>query len=241
MRERPLIFTILSLAYLGIALSIPIQIAIIYGHGINEWQAIMNKITYLNWAVISTSLINATLSYHAHRYLRLAIPISIIIVALNNTLVGMFGVDFQLQTTIMSTLLFIGLSGTIYCLDAKNVLYDQSLRWWKSPVRHRQSIPIFLESEDGQQIGAAFETFDISTSGLFAQGINDQHFTQMELGGQVKITLLGKSGSQIELCSKVVRKSDSFGQYPAGVGVEFQDLSWWQTLKLEYYGRTPTS
>jgi hypothetical protein len=236
-KKRPLLFTILSLIYAGIALSIPMQISYIYGHSLSEWQAIVHKVSLFNWVVITISLANAYLSFQAHPWLKVGIPLAVVAVAINNTLVATLGVDFSFASTTISTLLFMLFSGSIYSFRVSRVLSHPSLRWWKIPVRHRQTRAVLVESSDGERLETSLETFDISTSGLFATSSIKSDLDQLEPGAKIKITIPGSHGNILECHSRVVRKSDASGEYPAGIGLEFHNISWWQSLKLNYHNQ----
>ena len=65
MKEKPILFSLLALFFIGVAISIPLQIAFLYEHNLTsqqDWSAILIKITPLNWFVILICTINAFLA-----------------------------------------------------------------------------------------------------------------------------------------------------------------------------------
>ena len=56
MKKRPLIFNFYTLFFLSVSVSFPIQIMSLNGHGPAEAGMILNKMSYLNWAVVEPAL-----------------------------------------------------------------------------------------------------------------------------------------------------------------------------------------
>src|SRR5665213_4610446 len=98
MRRRPMWFILLALAFFGVAISLPLQIMMIYGHGLSEISAVFDKLTLLNWLVLCGTLICSGLVWRASPYLRYAVPLLIALVAINNFFVGYYATDFSMAS-----------------------------------------------------------------------------------------------------------------------------------------------
>ena len=103
MKRRPSILVVLAAVLVAIAVSMPLQIMKIYGHGFDELPAILLKLTYLNWLTIGAQLVTACLVLEASERLRYAVPVAIILVAVNNFFVGFHATDFSPWTATLAT------------------------------------------------------------------------------------------------------------------------------------------
>src|SRR6185437_14481977 len=75
MQRRPAVFPFLSVLFLGIALSLPLQVMWIYGHGFDEMDAVLNKLTIFNWLVMISLVITAVLLWTASPALKIFAPL----------------------------------------------------------------------------------------------------------------------------------------------------------------------
>ena len=228
MKKRPLLFNLYSLFFLSVAISFPIQIMAIYGHGANESAMIASKMTYLNWSVIGVCLINAFLSLNGHWLLKLSLPISFFVVGLNNFFVSKLANDYSPLATTFATICFGVASSYLFFSKAKEVLNNQNMRWWLAPQRFKRTLPVWIQGPMGSPLLS--KTFDISKSGAF---LSHSTLTSMRKdlpnpineGDQISLTL-GLSGQKEFSCeAEVVRLTQPRGDYPGGVGIKFKEMS----------------
>ena len=67
MRQRPFALTFLSGVFIALVVSMPLQVMFLYGHGLSEWAAILNKFTLFNWFVLCALSVNAVLVWRVSR------------------------------------------------------------------------------------------------------------------------------------------------------------------------------
>ena len=82
MKKRPLSLKFVALFYLLIALSLPLQVALLFQHGFSEWAQIMSKMTLINWVLATLALLTASFIWMGHRYVKYFIPLTILVVIL---------------------------------------------------------------------------------------------------------------------------------------------------------------
>jgi hypothetical protein len=217
-QKRLASLTILSLMFFALAVSMPVQVMLLYGHESAEVWAILNKLTWLNAIVLGGLVFNGMLLWKVSPWLRYTIPALIAVVGANNYIVGYYATDFSNFTTSLATLGFAALNLPI--LDARVIwiLRHPDRRWWRRAERKKMSIPLFIEGSRLNTIRA--ECFDISETGLFIPETNG-----LGVGDWVNIKISFDSLSQIRTRARVVRRAEARGIYPAGVGVEFIDIS----------------
>ena len=58
MKDKPLIFNMYAMLFFLIAVSIPVQISVIYGHSVQELAAIYQKLTFFNILVMGIATLN---------------------------------------------------------------------------------------------------------------------------------------------------------------------------------------
>lgn len=228
MKKRPMIFNLYTLFFLSVAVSFPVQIMSVYGHGATEAGMIFNKMSYLNWAVIGACLLNATLSYYGHWLLKLTLPVSFFIVALNNFFVSRLAQDFSPLITTAATLAFGMIGAYLFFSKANEILNDQNSRWWLASPRLKRTLPVWIQGPQGNPMLS--KTFDISKSGAFLSApalakIRQDLPHPINEGDTISLTL-GLSGQKEFNCrAEVVRLCEARGNYPGGIGIRFRDMS----------------
>ena len=236
MKNKPVIFNILFVFFTAISFSLPLQVAALYEHKLDswyEWQSIFMKLTPLNWAVITLTFVNGLFCYKALPIIKYTIPVSILVVAINNFFVGSWGVDFSFLTTWIATVTYAVLSYSYAYTQGLEAIDHPEKQWWKIPTRFRQTYPVWMEWQGQKKLLA--KTFDISKTGAFISGIADHSKflpNDINLGEGLKL-LIGTKEGEIALQATVVRKeSHAQGNYPAGLGVRFTGLGVKETIKL---------
>jgi hypothetical protein len=220
MRSRPIGLIFLSLAYLSIALAMPLQVMWVYGHGFDELPSVFAKLTSLNFLVMAGLLYGAVLAWRVSPHLVYAVPAVIAIVLVNNFFVGWYATDFSPLICGLASGTFALVNLPLVRGRVRWLLHHPEQRWWLRAARLRVNVPVFIEGTRLNSLKA--QSFDISESGVYVPlddgvGVGDWITVRIKFDGLTNVRCHGK----------VVRKrSEPEGQYPAGVGIEFQDLSW---------------
>jgi hypothetical protein len=236
MRTKPIIFNILALFFLGIAISFPLQIAYLYENDLfhwEDWKSIMIKMTPLNYAVVFISLTNSILNFKVSPLIKYTLPIGIFITAINNYFVGVWGHDFNLLQTSLATLGLTIVSYSFVFTSSYSLLKNPRSQWWKIPIRYKQSLPVWIESNNKTRVLTS--TFDISKTGTFLSDMNQYTKNLMEelnIGEHINLYISTQKGD-LKIQGIVVRKEfRTKGNYPTGMGVQFSTLGILERFKL---------
>lgn len=228
MRKRPTSLIIYSVCLLLIALSFPVQVAIQNEIPIWDWAELFKHLTWLNGLTFVALISSSFLGMRAARHLMYMAPLTIILVMLNNYWVGYVGLNYSfLQTSIASTF-FLALNLVLLESDARAVIRNQNIHWWRAADRRRVNLPVSVHPWVGESLMAI--THDISISGAFITCRNPQKYT---VGDRMQLRLSIEGYKDIRCTARLVRKSEGAGSYPAGFGVQFEDLSKYQKQFIE--------
>lgn len=226
MKFRPKTLILLSLILICVSISIPLQIAFIYGHTWSELGAIWNKLTYLNQAVMYLCLINSYLLFQGSRYSMHVTIVLIPVVIWNNYWVGLVGTDYDLQATFIGSAFFVLAHTLMLAPNSLSVLLNSKNRWWRTDARRKVEIPMLVSPWLDKKLFST-ATFDISESGAFLR---------LNVHGEAKIPDNLKPNDFIEVrfnvagyyqirCSaKIVRIEKGKGHYPPGMGIQFSEM-----------------
>lgn len=227
MKIKPLIFNIYSFVFLAIAASIPVQVMFLYGYSFTDFDAIWSKMTFFNLTVMSSCCINAYFSYTAQDDVKWSFPLSIGFVCLNNSIVLVYGNDFEAASVILSTFAYILMTSYFILSQDTRVMNSPTAQWWKTAMRYKAPLPTKVSSTDIPiNLG---ETFDISRTGAY---ISYNVPTQKDIFSCGDVFTFN-IGDDLELKAKVVRKSMAVGRYPEGMGVQFIDIGVAERIQLE--------
>lgn len=224
-RRLPSLTCMLTL-FCVLALAMPVQVMMIYDHGPTELLAIWHKLTWLNQVVMIGLLANAVLLYQVSPYLTYTIPGLIMAMIVNNYIVGYYSTDFSPYATAFATIGFLALNLPMLDTRVLWVLKHPDRRWWRRSERKQLSVPLQIEGARLNPIRT--ESFDLSETGMFIAGPQG-----LGVGDWVNVKLAFDSLSQVRARARVVRKAEAKGIYPAGVGVEFVDLTYAQRRMLK--------
>ncbi len=218
MAKRLRSITFMAIWFWALALSMPVQVMHLYGHSPLEVMAILHKLTWLNLLVFGGLIANAILLWQVSPWLRISVPALIVLTAANNYFVGHFATDFSLLTTTGATLVFAATTLPLLDQRVKWILRHPDRRWWRRAERHRVHVPLTM---DGIRLATLrSETFDVSESGLFIAGQPG-----LSVGDWINLKITFDAVSQVRTKARVVRRTEARGNYPAGLGIEFIDLS----------------
>lgn len=219
---RPKQFYIIALALIVIGISFPLQVMFLYGHDISEWASIMSKITTINWLVIGSIFLLSYLHLKASKWLVVAAPATIILVGVNNYIVGQFAGDYSMTQAMVASGGFSFLFLPLFMQSSKLVLKDPKRRWWVRSKRYNRKIPTTINPFVGDMVQA--HTFDISETGAFVsfEGIPEEDLPKV--GERIRVSFTINSMKKIRCEAVVVRQADAVGRYPQGVGLRFIDF-----------------
>ncbi len=221
MMMRPKQFYVASWALVLIALSFPLQVMVLYGHHWSEWGAVFNKFTFLNWLVIGSLLLGAYFYYQASRAIVLIAPVLLVLVAVNNYLVGQFAGDFSLLQTSLGTIGCGLLFAPLALPSSVLVLKDPRRRWWLRSKRLHKRVPATLNPFVGDMIQS--HTFDVSQTGAFIC-LQDLQSVLPKVGDTVRVSFNVSTMKKIRCEAVVVRISEAKGHYPRGIGLRFTEI-----------------
>lgn len=226
MRERPLSITLFSLLMVGVFLSIPIQAVYL-----QNLDSLFRSLTTLNVIMAALCLASAVTAYHVHRSFYYLLPVTIMTVLYNNWWVGSVGFNFSFTQTSVASAGFIILCTALLEKKALKVLLNPKLKWWDVALRQKVEIPVSLIKIRGQSLTKT--AFDISESGLFLQGLEKQELERYRIGEYLDVCLHFSEIIRIRCQAKIVRKADSNGMYPAGLGLQFIDSQGTARAKIQ--------
>jgi hypothetical protein len=223
MRNRPKILLAITFIFLGIIVSLPVQVALLYGHAIDELVQMLTKISLLNLLVALSLVLNIPFILRASRWLSLSLPFSLIAIGWNNWVVASVGHDFSPSTTWVATLLFALLCGFVSLPVVWNLIKNPEQRWWLQAVRKAISLPMTLEPVRGSSID--MRTFDLSNTGAFVQVDDWSEFEYpMREGDVINVKFTIGTLNRISCSAQIVRRNYESGHYPAGLGLRFIGL-----------------
>lgn len=236
MATRPRVLDFFGYFLVFVALSFPVQIMFLYGHSPLEIYTVIMKLTWLNWMVIGLLLINASLIQRASPWVRYLSPASVVLVALNNWIVGTWDTDYSSDLTSAASLGFVLAHIPLWQKKIRHLFVHPEHRWWLRPPRKKAELLTFVRPYNGASFKV--KTFDLSSTGMFLA------FDEVAPGLQRKLrpndmlsltfTLGGMSSIRCE--ARVVRKKDSMeGGYPPGLGLAFRGLSRHYERRLKKY------
>ncbi len=222
MTLRPKQFYLVSALMFLAALSFPVQVMWLYGHGFSETGAIFTKLTTLNWLVLSGLLVGSYLYLQASRWIVYFAPVFLTIVFYNNYQVGVFAQDFSMLQTSLATLGASLLFVPLLMPSSQVILKDPKRRWWRRSKRYHAEVAATLNPFVGEMIQA--RTYDISQTGTFLvlDGGADQPCPKV--GDTVRLSFNINGMKRIRCEAVVVRIAEPQGNYPRGIGLRFLEF-----------------
>lgn len=218
MRKRPLALFLFSLSMMSIAMSLPIQVVYLQG-----FESMFQMLTWLNIFIIFICAITAVAAYNLHKSFLYLLPVAVTTIIFNNWWVGHVGFNFDLSQTSIASLGFLLLCTLLLEKKTYKVLCNPKLKWWNNPIRSKIEIPMtlspLLRGPDLQK-----NSFDISESGFFLQGLEMEELERLKVGEKFCVCFYFRKILKIRCEAKIVRKSAGKGNYPAGIGLQFEGL-----------------
>jgi hypothetical protein len=222
----------MSVLFVAIAISMPVQIMSLYGHGFSEAAAILNKLTVFNWLVMIALAVSAFMVANASPGFLYSVWCLIGLVAVNNFFVGYHAIDYSPWSAAFATVAFGAINLPLLRReDIRFLMANPDSRWWRVSLRKTVHLPVILTGKKFQRVRG--ETFDLSESGMFVPMMEGQ--AQLQLHQKISITLTLGTFAQIRCDGRVVRFAEAKGKYPSGMGIEFIELSRHQKLEIKKY------
>jgi hypothetical protein len=264
MINKPKYLNFLAGAILFAALSLPLQLMVLYGNPPTEIAAIAAKLSPLNWLLLLICPIVAALVYRASRFILIAVPALATLVVYNNWFVGQISTDYPAWITTIASIMACTALAAVFTDDVRRLLAKPELRWWLTPKRTAVEVTLRLRVLSGRFKTGREEfytiTFDISESGAFIP-FGRERGTVRELrpvGATVENrvpdgTLNGltmqnlATGTQCYICmnfrevafvhcrAEVVRVQNPSGRYPGGVGIKFLGLTGQEKRMISHF------
>lgn len=219
MNKKPKFIAFITLVFVCLALSFPLQIMHIYSLGFNEFELIFSKLTAMNYILMALFIVCSYYSYTIKKHIFIILPFLTFFVFLNNFFVAQYGVTYTHTQTLVSSVAFLLLCLSFYQADIYNVYHNEKFRWWMIPTRYKKSIPVEIKVNDKIFIS---NTYDISKTGMFIKDDKDSGILNLEQNTLISITLLKKI--PIEIAATVVRANLAKGKYPAGIGIKINNI-----------------
>jgi hypothetical protein len=216
MKSRPLMITLFSILLISIGFSVPVQAMFL-----QNYENFFRSLTVLNVVMASLCILSAVAVYHVHKSFRYLLPLTLATVIFNNWWVGYVGFDFSMNETTLASFAFAGVFCSLLEKKTFQVLRNPKLKWWHVAARKKLSIPVSLKKLRGNTL--VKKAFDISESGVFLQGLEQDEFQNYRVGERIELDLHFNEILKIRCQARVVRKSESQGVYPAGIGLQFAE------------------
>lgn len=223
MMVKPKIVNWMGIALLLVAVSFPLQAALLFQHSFSELGSILQKISLLNFVCICMMLTTSYMLFTLSPYLKIMSPLTIACMAWNNYVVGSYGQDFSMAQAMLGTGLFAGLFVPLFRKDIRLILSHPHRRWWRCANRFNKNIEVILNPYVGQTLLA--HTFDLSESGAFIPFENKSWNEIPKVGERIKISMHIDTIRKIKCEAVVVRIVEPSGNYPKGIGIRFTEMN----------------
>lgn len=231
MRTRPIHLTALAIFLTVIAVFMPLQIMIQFGHTPMEWQAVLGKLSPLNWLFILSAASLAVSVLRASLWTWFFGPLFLAVTAWNNYMVGELALNYSsFQATVATAFVFAVAAGTLSQKQSRKVLINPGLRWWLTPPRKKARLRAVLWPTAGGEITSY--TYDMSEGGAFVaigtekRAALSSGIRNLKVGTHCLLRIHIGDERVLHCHAEVVREmSERRGAYPSGIGVRFVQLS----------------
>jgi len=230
MRNKPTYLILFPILALGIALSFPLQIYILYKIPLTDIGKIFSMLTPINIITMLSLTISAVLTILMNKWVYKVIPFALSIIFINNAIVGLYGTDYTLIQVALSFILFAVSLAPFYKKDIRAVIVNPKLRWWKTPKRYNLARPLQIQSD---LLEVYSESMNVSATGIFAKIKESEMIQSLHLDEIIKLTVL--TDEPISLQAKVVRKCINNTQVPDGFGLEIIKDQNYKTKYLPWF------
>ena len=215
MKTKPFYLILFPLLAIGLALSFPVQIHLLYQVPLDDLSKLFSMLTPLNLLTMGCLVIASALTMTMSKWVYKVIPILLFVLFTNNAIVGFYGTDFTMAQVAVSFILF-GLSlRPFYKAEIKAVILNPRFRWWNTPTRYEMQKSLQISSD---LFDIYSESLNISSSGIFAKIKEKELLASISLDDIINLKIV--DGSDITLKAKVVRINSGHKHQPDGFGLE---------------------
>lgn len=198
----------------GVALSIPVQVMVLFGHPPAEFKAVWAKLAPQNKAVMGLAVLAALGLGRVSPWGWWATLGFAAVTLWNNWILLRF--PGPIPAWAVSTASSVAAFAAVWLMrpSAVRLFHTPSLHWWRTARRHRISAPVEIEAAAGHRLQGT--VFNLSRTGLFVTGVPEG----LEAGERVRLTVRLERRT---LCAaaRVVRRAEASGEYPQGFGLRF--------------------
>ncbi len=225
MENKPVSFNIMAFLFLAVAYSIIGKIIYIYDYPLYKFDLAFVHLTQIEKIIITFCVINSYLCYIASPMLKLSLPATIAAMALNNYYVSQVSNQSSLITTFALTFGVLAIISILLTPQVKLAIASENSKWWKVPKRYAMNLPVSVYVNGENPVHA--NIYDISKGGAFIKSKqltkNKLPFT-LPVGTDIKIRINRNKPLELRCMAQIVRRSDSNGNYPAGIGIQFKEM-----------------
>lgn len=206
MRNKPLYLKLFPIGTFLIAMSFPIQIALLYSLDHTQFIKILSMLTPLNLLSMSLFLTCSVMSLLMSKHIYKITPVLIIVILINNTIVGVYGNDYSLIQVSLSFILTCFTLVPLYAKDVVAVIKEPKLRWWLTPKRYNVRKAHLIRFKDVEIFS---EILNLSKTGIFTKIKEPSMIELLRTGDLVELNISDTTDFAIK--AKVVRiaKTDS--------------------------------
>jgi hypothetical protein len=221
MKTRPKVLLLIAALLFSAALSIPLQIMLLYEHPISELFLVLEKMSVWNWLVVASCLFCGFKALNAAPMIKWIAPASIAMVALNNWMVVSVGQDFSRIQGMLALVAFAKIHALWMHPLARQALSKPQLRWWLIAPRKKINASIVLRTPFGECLTA--KLYNLSSTGIFVQFANgdSELISRLKAGQIVDLRILSGPLRQVNCGAEVARIASAKGAHPAGIGLRF--------------------
>ena len=228
MRVKPFYLHILPLILLGIIVSFPLQIHLLYQIPLSDMTRILSMLTPINFLCMFCLMISAMLIASLNRFIYIMAPTLIALVTVNNLIVAYYGQDFSIEQVIFSAALFTSIHLPLYKKEFRQLILTPELRWWLTPKRFEIKKEISVLAGSGEH---NMNTVNVSQTGLLTVMEDDIPY---KIDDIIKIKI--DAIAPITLDARVVRKTNINDQ--VGMGLELVQNENFSSKYLPWFKET---
>jgi hypothetical protein len=204
MQTKPISFSLLALFFISVFISLPLQVALLFDYSlVGEISKIFHKLSYLNLALMLSSLICAVYAFKSSPSLKFWLLTFLILTVINNYFVAKLGHDFSyIQTSFASLLCFL-VPAFLLMPDGLYALNNPEKCFWMASKRINHESKVELKGRQGVSILA--ESINLSRTGLLMNMVDN---TFIRVGERITLKLPLFKGEKILCEARVVRKTE---------------------------------
>jgi hypothetical protein len=232
MRTKPLYFNIMALMFGFMVLSFPLQIISGLGLPMKQWHISLSYLSDINLIVMGIFALICYFSFKVDKFTPYMVFLSLPFVLLNNYHVGQVGTYQNGMNTEIASLIYLLMVFPYFKGENFKVLVDTKLHWWRPAKRIQGALKVKIKKGCRE---LTLDSYDISESGIFLKDNQLGEGLSLKRGDRVDLFIKLPFGKTIHTKARMVRKRRSAGNYPDGIGVQFNGPSYFFQMLLGRY------